>query len=142
MKMPAPHNEKQRTTIVTFSIRLTDEVQVCGLSSGIILPQTAKVSKAINAGVVPVTPAGLQRITADQIESDEFETSFGIADVWTRNMTKDIGFATARRAWARAPQYLDLQKGFGAVVPSDGKLAADLLDVGWLKSHLSRRSFI
>jgi hypothetical protein len=27
MKVPAPHSEKQTTTIASFSIRLTDELQ-------------------------------------------------------------------------------------------------------------------
>ena len=28
MNVPAPHNEKQATTIASFSIRLTDELQL------------------------------------------------------------------------------------------------------------------
>jgi hypothetical protein len=32
MNVPAPHNEKQITTIANFSIRLTDELRFCRLS--------------------------------------------------------------------------------------------------------------
>ena len=32
MNVPAPHNEKQTTTIASFSIRLTDELRLCRLN--------------------------------------------------------------------------------------------------------------
>jgi len=139
MKAPTPHNEKQRTTIATFSVWL---IGVPNLSSGFIemLLQTPQISKAINAGVVSIAPARLQSITADEIESDKLEAPLGVAHVWTRNITEDIGLAAACRAWACAPQHLDLQKRFGGVAPSDGQLVSDLLDISWLKSHLSRRT--
>jgi hypothetical protein len=106
-----------------------------------MLRQTAEISKAINPGTVSVGPTGLECITAHQIESDKIEALIGVAHVRTHNLTEHIRFAAARRAWTRASQPFKFQKGFGAVVPSDGQLVSDLLDVRWLKSHLSSRSF-
>src|SRR5215510_691732 len=82
MKVPAPHKEKQRKIIASFSSRLTERFQVGRLTSARILRQTAEVSKAINAGAVSIRPARLQRIASNQIESDKLETLVGISHVW------------------------------------------------------------
>jgi hypothetical protein len=50
-------------------------------------------------------------------------------------LTEHIRFAAASRARARAPQQVEFQKRFGAVVPGNGQFVSDLLDVAWLKSH-------
>jgi hypothetical protein len=68
-----------------------------------MLRQTAEISKAINTGAVSIGPAGLQCITAHQIESEKLETLLGVAHMRTYNVTEHIRFAAARSARARAP---------------------------------------
>ena len=82
-----------------------------------------------------IAPAGLQCITAYQLESKKFEAFVGIAHMRTHNLTEHIRLATTSGARTRAPQQCEFQKRFGTVVPSNGKLVANLLNVGWLKSH-------
>ena len=100
-----------------------------------MLRQTAEISKAINPGAVSVGPAGLDCITAHQIESGELEALFGVTYIRTHNVTEHIRLATASRAWARAPQPFEFQKRFGAVIPGNGQFVSDLLDVARFKSH-------
>jgi hypothetical protein len=101
-----------------------------------MLRQTAEISKAINPGAVAIRPAGLQCITAHQIESDKLEALVGVADMRTHYLTEHIRLAAASRARARAPQQFEFQKRFGAVIPGNGQLVSDLLDIAGLKSHL------
>src|SRR5207249_6423451 len=61
----------------------------------------------------------------------------GVAHVWPREVTEHIRFAAARRARACAPQHLDFQIRFRSVVPSDGHLVPNLLNVSWVKTHLN-----
>ena len=68
-----------------------------------MLRQTAKISKAINPGAVSIGPAGLQRITAYQIESEKLEALVGVAHMRTHNMAQHVRFAAARCARACAP---------------------------------------
>ena len=103
MNVPAPHNEKQMTTIASFSIRFTGELQFGRLTSIRMLRQTAEISKAINPGAVSISPAGLQCITADKIESEKLEALVGVAHMRTHNMTQHVRFAAARCARACAP---------------------------------------
>jgi hypothetical protein len=128
INVPAPHNEKQTTTIASFSTRLTDEIRSITRVS-VMLRQTAEISKAINPGAVSITPTGLQCVTAHQIESDKLEAFVGIAHMWTRNVTEHIRLAAARRARARAPQQFEFQKRFGAIVPRERQFVADQLHV-------------
>src|SRR4029077_8947302 len=88
-----------------------------------------------------VGPAGLECITAHQIESDELEALVGVAHIRTHDLTEHIRLAAASRAWARAPQQFKFQKRFGAVIPGNGQFVTDLLDVAWFKSHFSDSSF-
>jgi hypothetical protein len=107
-----------------------------------MLRQTTEISKAIKPGAVSVCPAGLQCITAHQIESDKLEALVGVAHVRTHNLTEHIRLAAASRARARASQQVEFQKRFGAVAPGNGQFVSDLLDVAWLKSHVSSRFFV
>ena len=135
MKVPAPHNEKQTTTIASFSIRFTDEIRfVVWISVG-MLRQAAEVSKAINPGAVSIRPTGLHCVTAHEIESDKLEAFVRVAHVRTRNVTEHIRLAAARRARTRAPQQFKFQKRFGPVIPGNGQFVSDLLDIIRFKSH-------
>src|SRR5580765_3950614 len=100
-----------------------------------MLCQTAEISKAINPGAVSIGPAGLQCVTAHQIESDKLEALVRVAHVRTRNVTEHIRLAATSRARAGTPQWFEVQKCFCTVVPGDGDLVSDLLDVARLKSH-------
>jgi hypothetical protein len=107
-----------------------------------MLRQTAEISKAINAGAVSIRPTGLECITAHQIESDKLEAFVSVAYVRTHNLTEHIRLAATSRARARASQQFEFKKRFGAVIPGNGELVSDLLDVRWLKPHVSPRSFV
>jgi hypothetical protein len=89
-----------------------------------------------------VAPTGLDCITAHQIESDELEALVGVAHMRPHNLTEHIRLAAASRARARTPQQFELQKRFGAITPGNGQFVSDLLDVRWLKSHVSPRFFV
>jgi hypothetical protein len=82
-----------------------------------------------------IGPAGLQCITAHQIESDELEAPAGVAHIRTHNLTEHIRLAAASRAWAGAPQQFKFHKRFGAVIPGNSQFVTDLLEIRWLKSH-------
>jgi hypothetical protein len=58
----------------------------------------------------------------------------------SHKVTEYIRLAAASRARARAPKQFEFQKRFGAIVPSNRQFVSDLLDVAWLKSHLSSGS--
>ena len=133
MNVPAPHNEKQTTTIATFSVRLTKEFAVDRVNS--ILTQTPKISKGVNPCVMSVRPARLQCIPAHLIESDKLEAFVGVAHVRAHDITKHVRLAPASCARATAPQQFEFQKRFGAVVPGNGEFVSDLLDVAGLKRH-------
>src|SRR5438034_6735433 len=135
MNVPAPHSEKQTTTIASFSIRLTDESQFVARVSVRMLRQTAEISKAINPGAVSIPPTRLQCITADEIESDKLKALVGVAHMRTHNLTEHVRLAAASRARARASQQFEFQKRFSAVIPGNGQFVSDLLEVAWLKSH-------
>src|SRR6476469_7174167 len=106
-----------------------------------MLRQTAEISKAINPGAVSIRPAGLQCVTAHQVESHKLEALIGVAHIRTHNLTEHIRLAAASRARAGAPQQFEFQKRFGAVIPGNGQFVSDLLDVAWLKSHFPDSSF-
>src|SRR4029077_12683528 len=107
-----------------------------------MLRQTAEISKAINPGAMSVAPTGLECITAHKIESDEREAFVGVAHMRPHNLTEHIRFAAASRARARAPQQFECKKRFYPVVSDNGQIIAELLDVRWLKSHVSPRFFV
>ena len=107
-----------------------------------MLRQMPEISKAINPSAVSVGPAGPQSVTANQIESDKLEALVAVALMRTRNTSEHIGLATARRARACAAQRFQIQKRLRAVIPGNSQFVSDLLDIAWLKSHLSSGSFI
>jgi hypothetical protein len=86
---------------------------------------------------VSIRPTGLQCITAHKIESNELKAFVSVAYMRTHNVTEHIRLASARGAWARAPQHFKLQKRFGAIAPGNGQFVSDLLNVRWLESHVS-----
>jgi hypothetical protein len=55
--------------------------------------------------------------------------------VWPRDVAEHIGLAAASCAWAGAPQRFQLDERLHAIVPGNGKLVTDLLDVYRLQAH-------
>src|SRR2546430_3960369 len=82
-----------------------------------------------------IGPPRLQSVTAHQIEPDKLKTFVGVSHVWTRDAAQHIRFTTTRCARTRATQHFEFQKRFGAVVPRNGELVSDLLDVVRLQTH-------
>src|SRR5215472_8198030 len=107
-----------------------------------MLRQTPEISKAINPGAVSVGPPGLQSITAHQIESDKLEAFVAVTPMRTRNTSEHIRLAAARRARTCASQPFQIQKRLRAVIPGNSQFVSNLLDIAWLKSHLSGELFI
>jgi hypothetical protein len=97
--------------------------------------QTPQISKAVNSAAVSIRPARLQRITAYQIEAGELETLLGVAYARARDIAEHIRFTAARCTWTYTPQRFEVEKRFLPVVPGNGKLIADLLNVCWLQAH-------
>jgi hypothetical protein len=82
-----------------------------------------------------VGPARLHRVAADQIEAGQLKTVVGVSYVWPRYIAQHIRLAAAGRAWTCAPQRFKFQERFNAVVPGNGQLVTDLLDVVRFKTH-------
>jgi hypothetical protein len=132
-KVPAPHNEKQRRTIVIFAVQLMDFLMAC-LSLRSLL-QAAQISKAVNSAAVSIRPAWLQRITAHKNEAGKLETLLRVIHVRSQDMAEHIRFATARRTWTRTPQRFEIKKRLLPIVPGNGKLIANLLNICRLQAH-------
>ena len=89
----------------------------------------------IDPGVVAIAPAGLQRITADQIPAAKLKTLIAITDSWPNDFTHHVRLAAAGRTGTGAAQKPDRQKGLAPVIPFDRKLPPDLLDIRRLEAH-------
>ncbi len=76
-----------------------------------------------------VAPAGLQGVTADDIKTIELKTFRGVGHGGSDDIAENIRFATAGRAGTGATKNLQVQIQFGAVIPLNGKLVSDLLNV-------------
>jgi hypothetical protein len=97
--------------------------------------QTAQVSKAVNSRAVPVCPAGLQGVSAHQIETDELKAFVRVGHVRPQNITENIRFAAASCAWTRASEHFEFQERFFSVVPGNRQFVSDLLDINGLQTH-------
>ena len=133
--MPAPHNEKQRRTIVIFAVQLMDFLMAC--LSPRSLFQATQITKAVNSATVSILPARLQRVAAYQIEAGKLEASLGVADARARDVPKHIRLATARRTGTCASQEFEAEIRFLSVVPMNRQLVSDLLDVRRFQTHMS-----
>jgi len=81
---------------------------------------------------MPIAPARLEGITADKIETGQFKALLGIGNTRPVDMAKYIRFAAASCARACPPEKLEEKIRLSAVVPANGQLVADLLNVQWL----------
>lgn len=91
--------------------------------------------KTVDAGAVTVAPTRLKRVTADDIEPGQLKAVIGVAHVWSQNVSENIGLATTGRAWTSPPEKLEIKIRLGSVVPLNGELITNLLNVGRLQTH-------
>ena len=84
-----------------------------------------------------IAPARLQRVTADNFEAGEFKTCLGVTHVRAHDVAEHIRFAAARRARTRAAQKLQIEERLCPVVPLNGQLIPDLLNIRRLQTHMS-----
>src|SRR5437879_2215371 len=97
--------------------------------------QTPQILKAVNAGAVSIAPARLQRVTADNFEPGELKTFVRVSHVQSGDIAEHIRLAAARRARTRAAQKLQIEERLCLVVPLNGQLTPDLLNVLWFQGH-------
>ena len=90
---------------------------------------------SINAGDVTVAPARLHGISADDLETSELKAVIGITDIRPHDVAKDVRLAPASRAWAGASQHFQTEIRFGPVIPLNGQLVSDLLNVLRFQPH-------
>ena len=134
--MPAPHNAKHSSTITIFAVKVMNRSQFFTACLSVrSLCQTPQISKAINSAGVSIRPAWLHRITAHKIEAGELETLVRVIHARAQDIAEHIRFAAARGAWTYTPQRFEIEKRLLPVVPGNGKLIADLLNVCWLQAH-------
>src|SRR5213592_4304908 len=94
-----------------------------------------EILKTVDAGAVTVAPARLNCVTTDNIETGQLKTAFRVTYVRSHNVSENVGLAAAGRAWARAPEKLQIEIRFDPVVPLNGELISDLLNVRRLQTH-------
>jgi hypothetical protein len=93
--------------------------------------------KTVNAGAVTIAPCRLHRISADNLKSREFKAAIGITGpAWAgHNIPEHIRLAAAGRTGTGAPEQLEIEIRLGSIVPMNGELIANLLNVGRFESH-------
>jgi hypothetical protein len=76
-----------------------------------------------------ITPAGLKRVTADQLPTQKLKTRRRITHLRPGNISQNIRLAATTGAGTRAAQPFQREIRFRVIVPVNGKLASDQLDV-------------
>jgi len=100
--------------------------------------QPAQVLKAINAGAVSITPARLHCITAYELETRQLKTFRRVSHVRSCNVAEHIRLSAAGRAGTSAAKKLEPEIRFGPIVPMNGELIPDLLNVRRFQTHDGR----
>ena len=78
---------------------------------------------------MPVAPARLQGVAADDIKTIELKTLCSVGHGGSDDIAENIRLTTARRTRAGTTKKLQVQKRFGVVIPLNRKLVPDLLNV-------------
>src|SRR5438046_6367628 len=99
------------------------------------LSQTSWILKTVNTGAVSVAPSWLHSIAAHDAETDKNKALLRISQMRTRDVAQHVRLATARRAWTRATEKLQIEIRFRPVVPVNRKFTSDLLNIGWFQTH-------
>ena len=89
-----------------------------------------QIIKRVKPSGVAVTPDGLKRITADRLQPPELERGWrqGLIRPFVQ-ISQDIHFSLAAGARAMAPQFFQWHKTLAAIVPFDGELVANCLNI-------------
>jgi hypothetical protein len=87
-----------------------------------------------------VPPRGLQRVSADNLPAAQREAVLRVADLRSFEVAEHIRFPGASRAWASPTQCFEGQKSLRSVIPSDGQLRANGLNIRGKKA-LSHEDF-
>jgi hypothetical protein len=97
--------------------------------------QTAQILKRVYAGIVTIAPSRLQCVSSYHFESGQRETVGRIFNFRSQNISENVRLAAASGAGTRAPQKFQRQIRLGAVIPLNGKLVTDQLNIFRLKAH-------
>jgi hypothetical protein len=95
----------------------------------------SEILETVNAGVVTILPGWLQRVTADNLKFGELKTVVGVAHVGPHNVSKNVRLSAASRAGTSPAKKLQIEIRFSLVIPLNGQLVTNLLNVGWLQAH-------
>jgi hypothetical protein len=101
------------------------------------LRQAPQILEAVNPGPVTISPVWLNRVTADDFESNEVKAIVGVTDpTWAgQDISEHAWLAAAGRARTGATQKLEIEIRLRSVVPLNRQLAANLLNVCRLQAH-------
>jgi len=83
-----------------------------------------------------ITPARLKGITSDKIEAGQIKALLGIANCRPVDVAKYVRLAAAPRARARPTEKLEREIRLRTIIPANGQLVADLLNVQRLDPRL------
>lgn len=76
-----------------------------------------------------ITPARLKRVATDHLPADELKARWRVTDIWTRYIPQHVRLATTRGARAGSAKALESEVRFFAIIPLQGELGADELNV-------------
>jgi hypothetical protein len=88
---------------------------------------------------MPVVPTRLHGISTDKVKPGKSETIFRIFHIRPGNITEHVGFPAAGGAGAGTAKQLEVKVRLLAVVPPNGQLVSDLLNISRLQTHASQR---
>jgi hypothetical protein len=97
--------------------------------------QPAKVREGIKPSIMAIAPTGLERVTADYLPASQFKARGAVSDIRPRKISENVRLAAAGRTRAGAPETLDFDKRFDAVIPLQRQLAPNQLHVFRLQTH-------
>ena len=99
------------------------------------LRNSPEILKTVNAGAVTICPARLNCVTANNLKIDELETVVRVTRVGSHDISEHIRLATTGRARTGASEKLKIEIRFRRVIPLNGELVSDLLNVRRLQAH-------
>jgi hypothetical protein len=87
--------------------------------------EAPQILKGIKTGAMAVSPPRLERVTANQLPTNQLEARRGIRHIGPRNISEHVRLAATSGARTGAPEALDRQIRFHAITPSHGQLVSD-----------------
>src|SRR5437588_2231813 len=89
----------------------------------------------VNAVAVSIAPTGLDGITADQIDTRQLKAFRRVSHVRSHNVAQHIRLSAARGAGTGAAKKLEAEIRFRPIVPMNGELISDFLNVRRFQTH-------